>query len=57
MKQFKYLSIVCCLALAAAVTSCLDSDDDNNNQKKGLSKAEIAQCYALVGGEYTGKLM
>ena len=57
MKKNKLLSIVCCLMLGVAVTSCLDSDDDNNNQKKGLSKAEIAQCYALVGGEYTGKLM
>ena len=37
-----------------AVSSCLS--DDDNNQNTGLSKAEIAQCFSVVGGDYIGNL-
>lgn len=54
-KHFFSILLGCLTALC--VTSCLGSDDDANNSSKGLSKAEIAQCYLTVGGNYSGDLL
>lgn len=54
-KHFFSILLGCLTALS--VTSCLGSDDDANNSSKGLSKAEIAQCYLTVGGNYSGDLL
>jgi hypothetical protein len=54
-KHFFSILLGCLTALC--VTSCLGSDDDTNNSSKGLSKAEIAQCYLTVGGNYSGDLL
>lgn len=56
MKTTKFFSFLLCLTTVIGVTSCLN-DDDNNNSSKQLSKAEIAQCYLTVGGDYAGKLL
>ena len=54
-KHFFSILLGCLTALC--ITSCLGSDDDANNSSKGLSKAEIAQCYLTVGGNYSGDLL
>ena len=54
-KHFFSILLGCLTALCT--TSCLGSDDDANNSSKGLSKAEIAQCYLTVGGNYSGDLL
>ena len=54
-KHFFSILLGCLTALC--VISCLGSDDDANNSSKGLSKAEIAQCYLTVGGNYSGDLL
>ena len=54
-KHFFSILLGCLTALCS--TSCLGSDDDANNSSKGLSKAEIAQCYLTVGGNYSGDLL
>lgn len=54
-KHFFSILLGCLTALC--ITSCLGSDDDGNNSSKGLSKAEIAQCYLTVGGNYSGDLL
>ena len=56
MKTRHLFSILFCCLTAVCVTSCLSSDDDNNSSQ-GLSKAEIAQCFLTVGGNYTGDLL
>jgi hypothetical protein len=38
------------------VTSCLSGDDDSDSNQ-GLSKAEVAQCFLTIGGNYTGDLL
>ena len=45
-----------CLA-AMCVTSCLNDDDKNNNSSGTLSKAQIAQCFMTVEGDYAGDLL
>ena len=54
-KHFFSILLGCLTALS--VTSCLGSNDDANNSSKGLSKADIAQCYLTVGGNYSGDLL
>ena len=56
MKTRSLLTILFCCLTAVCVTSCLKNDDDNNSSQ-ALTKAEIAQCYMTVGGNYTGDLL
>jgi len=56
MKQFKFLSALCCMVVAVAFSSCLfDDDDDDSN--KSLTPTQVSQCFAIVGGDYQGKLL
>ncbi|MBO4720629.1 MAG: DUF4840 domain-containing protein [Prevotella sp.] len=55
MKNLKLIFLALGCMAALSLTSCLKSDDDNND--KGLSKAEISECFAGVRGSYTGKLI
>lgn len=50
------ISIMFCCLTALCITSCLNSDD-NNKSSWALSKAEIAQCFQTVAGNYTGDLL
>ena len=52
MKRIKFLSMAICLITALAFTSC--NDDDSYS---GLSKEDIANCYAAVNGSYVGQLI
>ena len=56
MKQFKFLSAVCCMVAVAAFSSCLFSDDDDDTDKS-LTPTQVAQCFATIGGDYQGKLI
>ena len=55
MKTRSLFTILFCCVAAACVTSCINNDDDDNSSQ-ALTKAEIAQCYMTVGGNYTGDL-
>lgn len=56
MKTKHLISIMSCCLTALCITSCLNSDD-NNKSSWALSKAEIAQCFQTVAGNYTGDLL
>ena len=55
MKTRSLFTILFCCVAAVCVTSCINNDDDDNSSQ-ALTKAEIAQCYMTVGGNYTGDL-
>lgn len=52
MKKLRFLSLLFCAIAALSFTSCLDDDDDNDNR---LSPQDVATCYNLTRGTYTGK--
>lgn len=54
MKRLNTILALGCIAVLS-FTSCLK--DDNDNENTGLSKSQKAQCFAVVRGEYTGKLI
>ena len=56
MKTRSLFTILFCCVAAVCVTSCINNDDDDNSSQ-ALTKAEIAQCYMTVGGNYTGDLL
>lgn len=58
MKTRHLISILFSCLAALSVTSCLSTDDDNNNNSPGyLTKAQVAQCYQIIAGNYTGNLL
>jgi hypothetical protein len=57
MKTKQLISMMFGCLAALCVTSCLDSDDNNNNSSNTLSKAQIAQCFMTVKGDYAGDLL
>lgn len=58
MKTRHLVSILFGCLAALSVTSCLSTDDDNNNNSPGyLTKAQVAQCYQIIAGNYTGNLL
>jgi hypothetical protein len=57
MKTKQLFSILLGSLTALCVTSCLSNDDDDNNSSQGLTKAQIAQCFLTVGGNYTGDVL
>jgi hypothetical protein len=54
MKNLKFIFLALGCIAALSLTSCLESNDDDNT---GLSKAQRDQCFAVVRGSYTGKLL
>ena len=56
MKTKQLVSIMLGCLTALCVTSCL-GDDTSDNNSQTLTKAQIAQCFNTVVGNYTGKLL
>ena len=56
MKTKQLVSIMFGCLTALCVTSCL-GDDTSDNNSQTLTKAQIAQCFQTVVGNYTGKLL
>ena len=56
MKTKQLVSIMFGCLTALCVTSCL-GDDTSDNNSQTLTKAQIAQCFNTVVGNYTGKLL
>lgn len=55
MKTKQLVSIMIGCLTALCVTSCL-GDDTSESDSQTLTKAQIAQCFMTVAGNYTGKL-
>ena len=55
MKTKQLVSIMFGCLTALCVTSCL-GDDTTDNDSQTLTKAQIAQCFQTVAGNYTGYL-
>lgn len=55
MKTKQLVSIMIGCLTALCVTSCL-GDDTSESNSQTLTKAQIAQCFMTVAGNYTGKL-
>ena len=55
MKTKQLISIMFGCLTALCVTSCL-GDDTSESDSQTLTKAQIAQCFQTVAGNYTGKL-
>ena len=56
MKATKFLSVLFCGLTALCVTSCIN-DDDDNEKIVPLTKEQVAQCYQMIKGNYTGHLV
>ena len=55
MKTKQLVSIMIGCLTVLCVTSCL-GDDTSESDSQTLTKAQIAQCFMTVAGNYTGKL-
>ena len=55
MKTKQLVSIMFGCLTALCVSSCL-GDDTSESDSQTLTKAQIAQCFQTVAGNYTGKL-
>ena len=54
MKKLTFIAFIGCIMAALSFTSC---NSDSDNSYKGLTEAEIQQCFLATRGLYNGKVV